>query len=165
MESDRLLSLALKDARSAYGSLERPDFAFVTRAYQRQPYGLLMEAISGFAAVKDDTHLDDDVCFHYKISTKLGSWRLLLSMVGPYAMLFRAPKAHRWTSRVILEPIVDGFSEEERLIFGLADKWGFNLLSGEQSKISVEFESWPGGPMETGPLYRILFSDVFDLAW
>ncbi|WP_406085984.1 hypothetical protein [Kitasatospora purpeofusca] len=165
MESDHLLSLALKDAAIAYGSLERPDFAFVTSAYQRQPYRSLVEALSSFAVVEDDTHLDDDVCFQYKISTKSGSWRLLLSMVGPYAMLFRAPKAHRWTSRVILEPIVDDFSKEEKLISGLADEWGFTFLSGGQSKISVEFPSWPGGPMEEGPLYRVLFSDVFDLAW
>ncbi|MFE2175814.1 hypothetical protein [Kitasatospora sp. NPDC059462] len=165
MENGSLLSSALADARIAYGSLTSPDFSFAARACQRQPYRRLMERISEFSKVEDNTHLDEDVCFYCKISSSSGNWHLLLSMVGPYAMLFRAPKAHRWSARVILTPIVDGLERDEEKIFALICQWGFSIVSGDQSKIPVEFPEWPGGPMEEGPLFRILFSDAWDLAW
>ncbi|MGW2539963.1 hypothetical protein ACWC5I_03610 [Kitasatospora sp. NPDC001574] len=165
MEDDLLLSSVLADSRRSYGSLRDPDFAFATRTYQQQPYKALVDNLSGFAEVRDNTHLDSDVCFYYEVSTASGSWHLLLSMVGPYAMLFRAPRAHWWSSRVVLTPIVDDFRADEIRIHGLFSEWGFTFLSGAQSKISVEFPEWPGGPLEKGPLFRILFSDVFDLAW
>ncbi|MEV0192337.1 hypothetical protein AB0I39_27870 [Kitasatospora purpeofusca] len=165
MEDGLLVSSALDHARRMYGSLTQPDFSFAGNAYRSQPHKGLVERLSRFLEVEDDTHLDVDVSFYYKLSSKSGRWHLLLSMVGPYAMLFRVPRTHWWTSARGIEPIVDGFVGDERRIVDLVDERGFTLVSGEQSKIPVEFETWSGIPLQEGPLFRVLFRDDSDLAW
>jgi hypothetical protein len=81
----------LQRVRERYGSLERPDFLWVGAEYNRDPYAELRRALASRLEVKDVTDLKSDVSVAYELTATGGSatWRLRLSLVGPYAVLLR----------------------------------------------------------------------------
>jgi len=80
----------LTQIERTYRSYESPEFFFVS------PYKHLVQKISACFQVEEDTDPNDDVSFGYLLRAKYRSgakrdqqWLLRLSMVGPYAVLFR----------------------------------------------------------------------------
>ncbi|MFJ6798882.1 hypothetical protein [Streptomyces sp. NPDC091268] len=164
-EQESPLQGYLEAARRAYGSLEDPNFLFVTESVELNPYGGLIDRISRICKVADRTSIDADVCFYLELSNR-GKWHLLLSMIGPYAMLLRVTE--RWPARfrspvveVVREP--DPGIEEKVLSLLVAD--GFKMITAEEAESVVKFAVPPESEPEEGPLFRILFSDAFIVPW
>lgn len=81
-----MLDLLPQALTTAYGSLQAPNYAFVTRALRKRPYQDLVAALEKVMAVEDITDPNYDVSFEYVLGDS--AYLLQLSMVGPFAALF-----------------------------------------------------------------------------
>ena len=84
---DRKHYRLLQAALSQYRSLEQPNFWFQAEAVRKRPYEPLVHELRGWLEVEDMTDLNADVSFVYRLSASGQQWNLMLSMVGPYAVL------------------------------------------------------------------------------
>ncbi|WP_405008415.1 hypothetical protein OHV13_33745 [Kitasatospora purpeofusca] len=153
-------------ASRAYGSLSDPNFSFVAERYNQNPYAEQIREMMGIANVADSTGLDDDVCFRLEVGGgRWPAWRVLLSMVGPFAMVIKIDRVGRLFPNVISTPVVMSSHPVGGEILRILKTAGFHILSAEESKINVAFKVPPDEELEDGPLYRVLFSDASELPW
>ncbi|HEY0607521.1 MAG TPA: hypothetical protein VGD58_31675, partial [Herpetosiphonaceae bacterium] len=79
----------LSHITTTYRSLENPYFFFVNEIVANQPYKALLSHIQEIFDVEEDTDLNVDVSFQYVLSRDQKLWSLQLSMLGPYAAIWR----------------------------------------------------------------------------
>ena len=72
-----------------YGSLEAPRFDFVKEVLKARPYDGVIEEIRRKFTVEEDTDPNEDVSFGYVLVRGDKTWLLRISMLAPYAVLFR----------------------------------------------------------------------------
>jgi hypothetical protein len=164
--SDPVLDAYLESARRSYGDLASPNFSFVADFLQRNPYRNVVTHLGSFLSVRDMTTPDDDVCLTLDLRGAGEKWRLLLSMVGPYAMLMRV-HVHRRRLRRSVDVTVggtDGTEFEQRMVSLLVDA-GFRVLTAADAAKPVRFIVPPDEEPEMGPLFRVLFTDMTELPW
>ncbi|MFJ2301859.1 hypothetical protein [Streptomyces sp. NPDC087787] len=76
-------------ARRSYGSLQRPRYDVISKRLEKDPYRDLLEELERLGEVEDVTDLNCDVAFAWKIRTGEFGVVARLSVVGPYAAVFR----------------------------------------------------------------------------
>ncbi len=102
---ERLLEALL----SSYQSLEEPKYWFVRRRHKSPPEALLKEVGVG-SSVRDLTDINDDVRWNFELARGDAHLDLVISMVGPYAVVLRhGPVGHRTpvTSAVECQPSLE----------------------------------------------------------
>lgn len=145
----------------AYGDdLHRPDFGFIARAAQSQPYGALIEHMRAMAKVYELSNWNDDVAYCFRLEFPSSEKMLLwLSAVGPFAMLHCAIYDPRPLERQDLATERQPTRHEAEVI-DLVSSAGFRFPSLEDLMTAVDFA--PINDTGPVPLVRLLFSDNAD---
>ncbi|MGY0464584.1 hypothetical protein ACW14Y_30690 [Kitasatospora sp. cg17-2] len=166
MEMSHALTGWAEWASRAYGDGPRPNFAFVNECYDRNPYAEQIRRMSEIAGVEECTNLDDDVCFRLEVDGgRRRKWIVLLSMVGPFAMVIQVDKVGSFFSDLVSTPLVASTDQVAAALLEILRDGGFHVLSAEESTTNAPFMIPPDEEPEDGPLYRILFSDATELPW
>ncbi|MFN8505599.1 hypothetical protein [Kouleothrix sp.] len=75
--------------KEKYLSLIEPRFYFKRTAYVQRIYAHIEEEIGAIIVMEDETDINIDVSFQYVLRENKSLWGLQLSMVGPYAAIWR----------------------------------------------------------------------------
>jgi len=149
--------LSLIEAR--YGSLEHPSFSFVTHVVEENPYRIFVKQLREMGDVEDVTDLNDDVSFAYTVRDKESEWYLMLSMLGPYAVLLRPDgKVYRVSEKRA------GVSGLEERVHNLLAGHGLHVLGRPLLETPVALQLHNTGP-ERVRLFQALFTDTDFLPW
>jgi hypothetical protein len=114
----------------SYGSLEHPNWGFVSETVARDPYRSLLTELERELPVEDDTDINDDVCFTYLVRARR-YLSVKLSMVGPYALMLGVGNDADGLSQVIADS-VDCADDTEHKVLELITRHGFIVLSARQ---------------------------------
>ena len=148
MEHDMKQILAYVE--KAYGTGKEPHFHFVSRSILDRPYEPIVQEFHKLGEVVEDTDPNDDVSFGYLITAQEGSWRVSLSMVGPFALVQRLTDAA--AGRVVGD-LTTSDGETERRIVEALRKHGFDLINADDLQ---ELLGLGGRQIR---LYQALFTD------
>lgn len=145
-----------RHVRRAYGSASNPDFSFVRRAQEQNPYAAMLRELPATCTVLDDTDTNDDVSFNYLITCSKQTWRLALSMVGPFAMLVRASRSAPHAE--VIDPQDVGVSPAEADILTLLRRHAVTALNADDIRHVLDRgHAAAGNPAPT--VYELLFTD------
>ena len=75
--------------RERYGSLEQPNFHFVLKEMDKRPFESLIDRLGERFEIDENTDPNDDVSLSYELRRAGQEWSLQLSLIGPYAVLWR----------------------------------------------------------------------------
>ncbi len=141
-----------------YRSMDNPDFHWVSEEYERRPYRELERCLGDRFVVEDTTDLNNDVSCVLSVSSEISGarWSLMLSLVGPYAVLLRETGAEGWD--VYAGVGSDAKSEEEKWILEACNQHSVEVLSLEVLKIPIPLRLFDAEP-ENVRMYQALFSD------
>jgi hypothetical protein len=152
----------VRDIERAYGSTSSPNWSFVLREHERDPYGELLAALATAVTVTDKTDLNEDVSLYLilgPLASDSFSWSLGLSYVGRYAVFYRH-------GGPVLTKATPGLSAEESRILEILDSHGVQALEGS---LLVRPFPMPGFSNHPDPqdvrIYHALFSDLEILPW
>jgi hypothetical protein len=144
-----------------YKSLDAPDFSFVREALSIQPYAKVIQKIARGFDLEEDTDPNDDVSFGYLLTKEHQRWMLRISMVGPYAVLFRLDNAE---SVEVLSPIMPGLSAAETSLVVLLSEAHIQLMDRDTLSLPVPLQLFNTEP-ENSRLYQALFVDSDVVPW
>jgi hypothetical protein len=119
---DTRLQVISSAVRNAYGNDRQPSYWFVREALQRDPCRSLVDELSQWYAIENDTDPNDDVSFNFILSRGAGTWRLALSMVGPFALLVRVEDAEKTAV------VTESTEPDEARILGVVKAHGFEFI-------------------------------------
>jgi hypothetical protein len=106
----KLLDNIINDIKTKYQSLEKPNFTFVSKIVDRNPYWEFIEGLKAYCEIEDITDINYDVSFVYIVNCSNQQYMLQLSMVGRYAALYRLSSKREMLiidpKEVVVEPIV-----------------------------------------------------------
>jgi hypothetical protein len=106
----KLLDNIINDIKTKYQSLEKPNFTFVSKIVDRNPYREFIEGLKAYCEIEDITDINYDVSFVYIVNCSNQQYMLQLSMVGRYAALYRLSSKREMLiidpKEVVVEPIV-----------------------------------------------------------
>lgn len=152
-----------------YRSFSSPEFFFVSDALQKRPYKCLIEEIGGCFHVEEDTDPNDDVSFGYLLRAKYPTgvkrdqeWLLRLSMVGPYAVLFRFLDTETEPTLISYTELV--LSEPEQCLVKTLSLNGICLMDRQSLMQSIPMTLFNAEPEKTY-VYHSLFTDTDVLPW
>lgn len=150
----------LQRIMSAYGSLFKPTYWFMSRVVAERPYDALIDSIRSQFEVEDDTDVNYDRSFTYVLQRQRCRWALRLSMVGPYAVVARIDAA--W--RDILTATTPDVSEAERWLLDKVGAAKLRLLSRRELERPVALRLYDVEP-ENVRIYQALFEESDILPW
>ena len=106
----KLLDNIINDIKTKYQSFEKPNFTFVSKMVDRNPYREFIEGLKTYCEIEDITDINYDVSFVYILNCSSQQYMLQLSMVGRYAALYRLSSEREMLiidpKEVVVEPIV-----------------------------------------------------------
>jgi len=142
-------------------SLEKPDFHFRWDVINHRPYTRLIDELLTHFFIKDVTDLNQDGSFVYLIEQDRDrQWKLQISMVGPYAVLFRLAQP---LPTLIDESVLKG-SDTEIVILRILLKHHVQLLDEptliERFPLKLDYAD-----DQNVRLYQVLFTDTDSLPW
>jgi hypothetical protein len=159
-EPKRSLDSILEQAVEKYGSLSSPEFFFVRKALDEDPFRGLIDELASDFQIEEDTDPNDDVSFGYLLTKDSKQWVLRISMVGPYAALFRMKR--NGGGEVVEES--SNVYVEERNIIQLVKQASIQFLTQAELEQPVEMNLSNTEP-ENVKIYQVLFSDTDFLPW
>ncbi|EJF52734.1 hypothetical protein SapgrDRAFT_1009 [Saprospira grandis DSM 2844] len=149
------LKKTISDIRSKYGNLDDPDYLFIIKTYDQNPYRNLIAKMSSYLSLLDITDINYDASFAFSIKTKTSNHLLMMSMVGKYAVLIRQPDVE---FEFVSENSTTDITEEEKLILHLLLDEGFELVDESLLyKVVSNSENEDGEKLN---VYHLLFSRV-----
>jgi hypothetical protein len=148
--------------RKRYKSFESPDFSFVGDAMSRRPYEKTLQQIGKSFHIEEETDPNDDVSFGYLLRREEKQWVLLLSMLGPYAVLFRIDESGR--VKELLTHIEQAASDSEKELVTILSDNSICLMGREMLLIPVPI-SLSNAETENTRVYQALFTDTDILPW
>lgn len=151
----------LASIQDAYGSLEEPNFGFVSRALKRQPYRELLMSISHLYSVEEDTDENDDVSFGYILRSSTETCTLRISMVGPYCILLHV--FDDGTCSLIEPSKKIGSPSAQRLVEALTQA-GLHLLDEHTLLVPVDLALSNTEP-DNRRIFQALFTDTDIIPW
>lgn len=160
-----LMALIRNDVMRAYKNLDDPNYDFKREA--RPPFEIVEKLRADGFQVHECPDNDADVCFAYCVLKDGKDWSLMVSMVGPYAVLFRnrgpnrsqhvAPIRSRMLPQeraiaAILNSSVDASNRNYKLIDfpTLSRRFGLKCMNTRRDKVMI---------------YQVLFRDLNELPW
>ena len=144
-----------------YKALDAPDFSFVREVLANRPYAKVTQKIAQGFELEEDTDPNDDVSFGYLLTKGHQRWMLRISMVGPYAVLFRldSPEGIK-----VVSPGMPGLSAAETSLVTLLSEARIRLLDRDTLCLPVPIQLFNTEP-ENSRLYQALFVDSDVLPW
>lgn len=158
---DSIDSKLYETIKRAYTSLEVPNFSFIEKALDANPYIEVITSLQQKFSVEDKTDINYDISFSLLIDSNNESWLLQLSMVGRYAALFRLTK-----SGDIETTVTNCHSENyyENEILNLLVLSDIELLSQQTMAKSINFKRIDSCQSRFN-LYQVLFVDTEVMPW
>ncbi len=147
--------------RQKYGSLDAPHFDFVKESLEARPYDAIIEEIKQRIAVEEDTDPNEDVSFGYILTKGEKTWLLRISMLGPYAVLFRLPFPQKLE---FVPSVPQECTDEETKLVELLNRNRIHLLGKVILSRPIALELFDT-EKEKVSLYHALFSDSGELPW
>ncbi len=157
--SDNKIDPLLKLIELKYVSLGRPDFTFVNKTIEANPYSLLLNKLKAMFEVEEITDINDDVSFNYVLSISGKQWVAKLSMVGPYAIVLKV--LDNGDSELVMPN--SSVVEEKKIISFLLENQ-LSILEQEILETSCPLKLFNTEP-ENVSIYQALFSDTDVLPW
>jgi hypothetical protein len=162
MVDDTLLIQRIKaDVSKAYTSLDHHNYKFVSKALADQPYDQLTQLLACLGDVfEEDTDINEDVSFGYRICDGQDCIFFQLSMVGPYAVVQRIlPDG---TTQVVVQASCN--TPFERSVIDAIAAAGIVVLDEQVLSFPLREQF---GDLESGvaTVYRLLFTDTDLLPW
>ena len=139
-------SQMLNEITEAFGSLDCPNWAFVSKWYDANPYPSLESQLRGFADVKVEIDYNSNTSVSYDIESKLGGLGLFVSLVGKYAYVGNNKGRVQTESELLSD-------ELGRKILLVLQREGIMNMTVDQMKEGIYFNK------EQTLLYRVLFSE------
>jgi len=142
-----------------YGSYSSPTFFFQRIEVDRDDYKAVMADVRKIFDVREDTDLNIDVCFVFMLKADARRWVLSMSMVGPYAAVFRGIGDCGVS-------LVDTPSDDslERDLFDILRKYSVDVLPRDVLETPCPLRLGYVRPPET-LIYHALFTDTDPLPW
>lgn len=135
----------IRDIKNAYGSLERPDWSFVTKRMKDHLYDDLVNDLARICFVEETTDLNDDVSRCFAINQESQAITLRLSLVGGFACAQSVDCGFLSRSQVLHYAFGKRLSQ-------LLQTRKVEILDQEMLREEIDF----GG--EKCELYKVLFS-------
>jgi hypothetical protein len=135
-----------------YGRNTEPNYAFVPASLRTDPHRQLVDELQRQFEVTDDTDSNDDVSFNYLLRKDRKTWRLALSMVGPFALLVRATEPQQTT--VVTQETGD--TDEARILDAVRAR-GFTFLDRDTIRKTLDVK-YHGGRQDDWTVYQALIS-------
>jgi hypothetical protein len=139
-----------------YGSLECPDFSFVSDAISNSPYEELIQQVKENFQTQEDTDPNDDVSFGYLLIKGDKRWILRLSMLGKYAILLRLNEGG--DTEILSYQSPKNYDLEKNLITILINH-KIELISRETALYPVELRL-SNAELGNTRVYQALFTDT-----
>ena len=141
-----------------YGSLTNPSFHWVQGECDRDAYKSLRTTLAEHFDMEDITDLNSDVSFGYELGSKrqARAWTIRLSMLGPYAMIYRHDG---YLQNTIMDGPDDIQTSEEKLLVETCRAEGCAVLSFDLLSVPVPLRLFDAAP-DRVRVYQALFSDV-----
>ncbi len=147
---------------SIYGSLDEPDFSFLSAVMATCPYSELIEELRYRFEVEEYTDVNYEVSFQFVLRDATGARRRLeLSMLGRYAVLTRLPA--KQPSAVITQA-TSGIATEEAAILSILERHDVVPLDAVLLAEPVKLRLNSADP-ENVRVYQALFVDSDFLPW
>ncbi|MCL2449380.1 MAG: hypothetical protein FWD17_10560 [Polyangiaceae bacterium] len=148
------------DLEAAYGELARPSYAFAAERLEAGMHGETVTRLAQEFDWEDRTSIgSDDVCISLWLRPKDTSgpwqWRVLLSLVGNYAVVDRLIEPSKdWP---VIEAHGDG---PEAVLLSTLRGSGFELLPSSELREPTALRPANSDPSEVYTVYNALFSDA-----
>jgi len=147
--------------RTAYRSLEHPDFGFVKKTIKARPYERLIKRMRDYAVIEEITEGEDDVCIGYLLKGRNALWKLDLSLVGPFGIFVRL--SSKVTRDDFVSPSKKDIIEFERKISNLITNSGTKLLDSHELETHIPIRLI--NTTENATVYQAFFCDNPSLPW
>ncbi|MGY2134865.1 hypothetical protein ACW9KT_21725 [Hymenobacter sp. HD11105] len=118
----RLLQSINSAILASYGSYTQPNYSFVSKVFQRQPYQPILQELSVRFTVEDTTDINYDVSFVYTLRHE-EVYGLHLSMVGRFFILFRLT-----TDLKQRQVVGEASSPDAQALLQILEKHGFSKI-------------------------------------
>jgi hypothetical protein len=125
----------------------------VRETVRSDPYRDLLARFRDRFSVENDTDTNDDVSFNYLLRRGDQTWRVALSMVGPYALLVRAMKDGR------TQVVVKSSEAAEAEILSAVQSLGFAFLDRDTIRQRID-PGYTGDRQDDWTVYEALFSNA-----
>jgi hypothetical protein len=136
-----------------YGSLSEPNYSKVILINDAQPYQNLIRKVSFYFCIQEIGDINYDVSFRYYLASSSGEWNLEISMIGPFALLYRHNCHKNWG--IFTEPNCDS----EKKLVSLLKAANISLLDYECVARNSSLAPMNHG-QKTMLVYNALFSSV-----
>lgn len=147
------LEQVINKIRSAYGSLDAPNWRFVEREYRKNPYSTVVERLRNASFnVEETTDINYDVSCVFSLNNREGDWSLHLSLVGRYAVLLSIDREKG------VKFAGDGDQGELNQIIADSET---SLLTQEIVSKRIPFGEFGNEKL----IYSLLFTDLDELPW
>lgn len=144
--------------KAAYGSLEKPSYAFAERRLETlRRHAFVQDLISRYR-VDDQTDLNDHAALHLLVRHSEGSCVVCLSLVAPWAMVFRLARESLMYARVI-EANSPSILPAERDVVEQLGTYGFKLLTREESAAPIAINLFHTDLEETRVYHAVISDD------
>jgi len=149
----------IKAALVKYKSFDKPDFQFVSKAVDENPYANIVQEISNIVDVNENTDINDDVCFSYLLKYKNNMWALQFSMIGLFGVFMRVNN----NCNTLLTQLTENGIIENQIIDNLLNNH-IQLLDQELLEMPVNISLF-NTESDNTKIYQMLFSDMDFLPW
>lgn len=162
LSMENQINQILIDVKNQYKSLESPDFNFVQRVYEQNPYHDLIDLLaSKKISLEEDTDINDDVSFGYSFKTKQDEYILRISMVEKYAVLMKIDEDNN-ILRVVDKSNI--FTTIERNLMLYLESKNIILLNIKILETPIKIKLF-NADQENTRIYQALFTDTDILPW
>jgi len=144
--------------KEKYGSLDEPNWSFVCKALNNNPYSTIVELLETEFEFKDVTEPNSDVSYCYLMEGPTSLIQVELSMVYPCGVALGGPES----DTCILTR--ENTSELERKILDIIVSGGVEMLDQKLLETHVPLKLDYTEP-ENVCVYQALFSDIDILSW
>ena len=122
---------------AAYGAASNPNYSFVAKVFNKQPYKEVMTGLSTHFIIEDITEINYDVSFSYVLK-KQNEYLLQLSMIAKFFVLFELA-----TGRKMTQVVNEASDSDEEYIFLFLEKNGFirideTIMASSTDLVDVE---------------------------
>jgi hypothetical protein len=160
--TEHQLQAILSHMRTKYRALDDPNYLFVVKAQHQKPYRDVIHALENQFDITEDTDLNVGVSFGYTLREGDTIWSLELSMVGPYAAIWRILVPGQELQ--VIDPNTKGLSTTESSLMRVLHT--FSILVLDQASLEQQIPlNLSTIELEDTRIYQALFCQLDPLPW